>query len=311
MIRWLRRLAVAWVVWRLIGPEPRPRFSPNQEHPLRIPGRSVFVGDYEYFVREAGPGDGPVLVLIHGWASDSVLNWYAMIPRLAERFHVVAIDQRNTGKSDHPRGPYDLVDVADEFAGVISAMELGRVHVAGYSMGGMIAQELVHRHPYLVDKLVLGGTAADVTPTRLDAVSYRATLWLGRVWDRISTAEFSAVRQRYLHRVGAVDRRHARWMWELYMSRDVNLYYEGGFAIGRFDSRDWIRRIQVPVLVVIPTEDQLVRPSFQYDLAARIPDVEVVELAGAKHESVLTHAERFATEITRFLEDPPPSPSPA
>ena len=303
MIRWLRRLAFLYILWRWLGPEPRPRFSAPQEHPLRWPGRSVFIGDRELFVRESGSPESPPVVLIHGWATDSLFNWYKIIPRLAERFHVIAVDQRNSGKSDYTRTRYEIADVADEIASVIGSLDLGAVPIVGYSMGGMIAQEMAHRYPHLVQRMVLGGTAATVTPTPVERLRVQTLMWLGRTWDRVSKAEFSWVRQRYLLMAGAVDPKNQRWLWESYMGRDVNMYYEGGFAVARFDSRRWVRRLDVEALVVVPTADQLVDPSLQYELAELLPRSEVVELVDAKHESVLTHSAEFAQAIIEFLGD--------
>ncbi|MFQ5967971.1 MAG: alpha/beta fold hydrolase [Acidimicrobiia bacterium] len=303
MIRLIRWLAFGYILWRWLGPEPKPQFSVPQEHPLRLPGRSVFVGDRELFVRESGPPDAPPLVLIHGWATDTLFNWYKIIPLLSDRFHVIAIDQRNSGKSDYTRARYDIADVADEIAALLGMLDVGRVPLVGYSMGGMIAQEIAHRYPHLVEKLVLGGTAATVTPTTADQLKMWSLLWLGRTWDRVSKAEFSWVRQRYLTRVGAVAPVHERWVWDSYLGRDVNLYYEGGFAVARFDSRSWVGRLSVEALIVIPTEDQLVDPSLQFELASLLKHAEVLELEGARHESVLTHAEPFAEAIVEYLGD--------
>ena len=50
MRRWIGRALLAWLGWRLFGPEPQPKTDGAQEHPLRLPGRTVFVGDRECFV---------------------------------------------------------------------------------------------------------------------------------------------------------------------------------------------------------------------------------------------------------------------
>ena len=301
MRRWLARAGLGYVLWRWLGPEPRPRFPIRQEHPLRLAGRSVFVGDRELFVREAGPEDGPALVLIHGWATNSLFNWYKIIPLLSDRYRLFAIDQRNSGKSDLVRARYDIAEVADEIAGAIAALGLTSVAVVGFSMGGMIAQELVRRHPHLVMRLVLGGTAACIAPSLDKRIELWVLLWLGRLWDRISRYEFSWIRQSYLRDVGAIEPHHERWAWDTYMGRDVNLYYEGGFAAARFDSRDWVRRIELETLVIIPTKDQLILPERQYELLDLLPNARLVEIKGGRHESVLTHPEHFAAAIDEFL----------
>ncbi|MDH3397844.1 MAG: alpha/beta fold hydrolase, partial [Acidimicrobiia bacterium] len=126
MSKFWKRVLIAAALWRLFGPETGPRYPPKQEHPLRIPGRTVFVGDREFFLREAGPLDGPPLVLIHGLGNNSLENWYELIKRLQHRYRVVAVDMRNHGKSDKPRQRFEIGQMADEVAGMMDAAGIDR-----------------------------------------------------------------------------------------------------------------------------------------------------------------------------------------
>jgi pimeloyl-ACP methyl ester carboxylesterase len=296
VIRWT---VVAWMAWRLVGPEILPHFEGRQEHPWRVPGRSVFVGQREFFVREMGPEDGPPLLLIHGWAYDSVGTWHEVAPLLAERRRVIAVDQRNHGRSDWIRGPYSIEDVADEVAGVMDALGISRADVAGYSMGGMVAQAMARRHPGKVARVVLAATAACAIPERRLAV--RLAFVAGRAIARVSKTEGALVTRRYLLDVGVLEKRFSRWQWQEALRRDPTLYYEAGAAVWRFDSRSWIGRIEAPALVIINTDDQVLSPRYQYDLAARIEGAEVVEMQGSRHEGIWTRAGEYAAAINRFL----------
>jgi pimeloyl-ACP methyl ester carboxylesterase len=300
-MRSLRRLGFAWLIWRVFGPEPIPAFPPGQVHPMRIPGRSVFVGDREFFVREVGDVDAPVLVLVHGWGDHTQIIWHRLIPVLRDRLRVVAIDLRSHGRSAAGRGSFDVRDLADDVAGVMDALGLGSVAVFGYSLGGMIAQELVHRHPAKVSRLILGGTwAGGQAPARRMLLS---VVWtLGRAFDRISRVEASAIKHAYLVRSGVVGPEHSRWLWDELMDRDPDLYWQAGFAALRFDARDLVGRLVVPALVVIPTEDQLVPVAAQYDLVGRLADPELLEVSGARHELPITHAAQLGAAIERFVE---------
>ncbi|MGH8926009.1 MAG: hypothetical protein ACRDWA_15440, partial [Acidimicrobiia bacterium] len=65
-MRWFRWCLAVAALWRLFGPVlPLPWPRP-QQHPWRVPARTMFVGDRELSVREVGPADGPPVVLIHG-----------------------------------------------------------------------------------------------------------------------------------------------------------------------------------------------------------------------------------------------------
>jgi 3-oxoadipate enol-lactonase len=104
---------------------------------------------------EAGSGD-PVL-LIMGLGMNAT-GWWRTIPLLAERYRVLAFDNRGVGRSDRPSGPYSVPQLADDAVAILDAADEQRAHVYGISLGGMIAQEVVLRHPERVRGLVLGAT---------------------------------------------------------------------------------------------------------------------------------------------------------
>ncbi len=305
MRRLLARLGLAWLGWLLfllLRRERVPRFDQPQSHPLRLPGRTVFVDDLEVFFREAGPPDAPPVLLIHGWGDHSLVVFHRIIPRLSDRFRVIAPDNRNTGKTDVVRGPFEIADVADEMAGLIETLGLGAVDVVGYSMGGMVAEELARRRPDLVRRLVLAGTAS--TPPNLGGIAQRVApvaIAVVRAAERLTRTFHTAGRTSWLVRQGAVAPEHRRWAWTQHASRDPDLYWEAGAAVARWDSSEWIGDLAIPVLVIINTADEVLATRAQYELAARIPDARVVEVVGAHHAGPLTHADVYADAIASFL----------
>lgn len=301
-MRLLKWVGLGWLAWRFLGPETKPKSRVAQEHPLRLPGRTVFVGDREFFVRETGPADAPVLVLVHGWGDHGLVVFHRMIPDLAAHHRVITIDNRNTGKSDSIRERYTIADVADDIAGVLGVLGVAEADVFGFSMGGMIAQELTRRHPGLVRRLILSGTAASEPGIGTGrAQTIRLLAPLARGLERFSRSEHSWVRTKYLVRQGAVAPEHEEWAWTQHMARDVELHWLAGSAIGRFDGRNAARKIEVPVMIMITTDDQLMPPAAQYELAALLPNPVVVELVDARHEAPLTHWDRYVKEIRSFL----------
>ncbi len=287
------------VLWRLLGPTPWPRFRPPQETPWRLAGRTVFVGDTEFLVREAGPEDGDPVVLIHGLGGSSLSEWYRVGPKLAASRRVILIDHRNHGLAPLHFERYEIDDVADDYAAVLDRIGVGTISVVGYSMGGAIAQALAHRHPGRVEKLVLIATMA---------FHPRGHRWVRRIgalftraWERLFGVGAAAVRAGYLVTTGAVDTRHARFVWYETHRRNPEAGAQATLALLRFDSRPWIGKLDNPTLVMIPTRDQLVPPSWQYELAGSIPRARTVEIEGAAHEVVWTHPERIVDELEAFL----------
>ena len=299
MGRLATRAAGLWVLWRLVAPRSGPRFRAVQERPAGPPGRTVVAGRHEFFVREAGPPAAPSVLLIHGWAFDSMAAWHRVLPLLAERLRVTAIDLRGHGKSDRIRGRCEVEDLADDVAAALDALGLGRVAVVGYSLGGMVAQALARRHPGRVERLVLAATAAAPLPWSRPAAF--GLLVAARALARFDPTALPRVLHGYLLRRGAVPPEHSAWLWETLLDRDADLHHEAGFAMARFDSRPWLGRLRLPVLCLIPTRDQLIAPSRQRATAALLPEARAVEIEGARHEAVFTHPDEVAAAVLTFV----------
>ncbi|GAA0928587.1 alpha/beta hydrolase [Kribbella koreensis] len=99
-------------------------------------------------------GDGPPLLLIHGWPE----NWYAwrfLMPALARDFTVVAVDQRGIGLSEKTAGGYDSATLAADLAALMTRLGHQRFAVAGHDTGYIIGYALAADHRDRVDRLVV------------------------------------------------------------------------------------------------------------------------------------------------------------
>ena len=135
--------------------DSNPSSNHHNEHPLRVPGRTVFVGDDEFLVREMGADEGVPILLIHGLAGSSLTEWYQVAPKLAVDRRVILIDHRGHGLSAPGDRRFEVEDDLDDIAGVLDNLGVAEVDLVGYSMGGIIAQAFAQRHPGRVRKLVL------------------------------------------------------------------------------------------------------------------------------------------------------------
>jgi pimeloyl-ACP methyl ester carboxylesterase len=107
-------------------------------------------------------GEGPSVVLVHGFASDRVQNWRApgWYDTLAGAgYRVVAMDCRGHGESDKPHDPafYSHALMAEDVVAVMEAAGAGPAFLMGYSMGGFISMHVLMDHPDLLRKVVIGG----------------------------------------------------------------------------------------------------------------------------------------------------------
>lgn len=99
-------------------------------------------------------GEGYPVVLIHGFGLHKEF-WIAQISELEKYFEVIALDNRGSGKSDHPKEPYKLENLADDVKCLLDVLGIQKAHIIGWATGAMIAQYLVLLYPMCVNKLIL------------------------------------------------------------------------------------------------------------------------------------------------------------
>ena len=124
-------------------------------------------------------GGGPPLLLVPGWPQ----NWYTwreMMPVLAEKFTVVAVDPRGAGLSGRARSGYDTATLAADLVGLMGALGHRRFAVAGHDVGMWTAYALAADHPEMVERLVVAEAAIpglSVSPPLLGPGQVNDRLW--------------------------------------------------------------------------------------------------------------------------------------
>jgi pimeloyl-ACP methyl ester carboxylesterase len=100
-------------------------------------------------------GDGPPLLLVHGWPQ----NWYqyrALMPALARDYTVIAVDQRGMGLTEKPKGGYESATLANDLVALMEELGYERFAVVGLDTGMVISYALAADHPERVARLVVG-----------------------------------------------------------------------------------------------------------------------------------------------------------
>jgi pimeloyl-ACP methyl ester carboxylesterase len=269
------------------------------------PGRVVEVdGRGEMFVRErpaAEPG-APTILLLHGWTASADLNWFRVYDTIGPHARIIAVDHRGHGRGLRTTERFSLEDAADDAAALLRQLGAAPATVVGYSMGGPISMLLWHRHPEVVNGLVLEATALE----------WRATARERFVWRFMGAVEFVLRSGRPR---GLLDRGLRRavkaspdieplvpWLKGELRRGDPEALADAGRALGRYDARPFAGTIDVPTAVVVTTKDRLVRPVKQRQLAAAIPGATTFAIA-ADHDACLVRADEFRRVTAAALED--------
>ena len=161
-------------------------------------------------------------------------------------------------------------------------------------MGGTIAQLLWRRHELRVRGIVLCSTSSHFADLRQERLSFFGLTGLA-VLSRLTRPQTRSwlTEQFYLQRKSAG---LSEWAIQQIASHDWRHVLEAGKAIGSFESRDWLPRLEAPASVVITTQDNVVAPDRQRELYQLLQDVEVFEVNGG-HNSVFASKEIFVPTL--------------
>jgi pimeloyl-ACP methyl ester carboxylesterase len=261
----------------------------------------VRVGDIEMFYQQMGPADGEALILIMGWGGDHTA-WAFQVPAFASRYRVVLFDNRGAGQTDQPDIPYTIPGMAADTVALLDALGIGRAHVHGMSMGGMIAQEVALGHAERVLTLGLHCTLPHTDPFltfRGDGMLRVRAHEDREAFGRMMLAWVLSPRT-VVEKPALVDLLVQRTVENPYPTSLVGLARQAE-AIRRWSSLDGLSGIRVPTLITTGADDIMVPPDRSRALAARLPHAELVVIPDAGHLHPVEQPEAFNQAVLAFL----------
>jgi 3-oxoadipate enol-lactonase len=226
----------------------------------------IAVNDIELYYESHG--SGAPLVMLGGLGLD-VSEMGALAGPLAAWFRVIAVDNRGTGRSAKPAGPYSIEQMAADAAALMDRLDLARAHLLGISMGGRIAMALALARPERVDRLVLIATSPRAAGAR----------WLIRAWMRVADLPVLRGQQR--------QPRHA-----------MQAQFD---ATTRFDCTDRLGQISALTLIVHGRSDHLAPLALAEQMHSLIPGSRLVLIRGGHLAPLVTQHQRVVSEVSAFL----------
>lgn len=220
--------------------------------------------------------------------------WKPQVPAFKDHYKLIRFDNRGAGKSDKPRGPYSIKTMTEDTIGLMDYLGIDKAIILGLSMGGMIAQEIAINYPQRVIKLVLCGTYASRDRDNgltAEAEKLNGLPNLKRLSVFLSLCFSSPFR---------------RLFYFILLSLTINkTKIQGieaqGVACGNHNALERLHFIKAPTLVIVGTNDRMVRPSSSKVLASKIAQAKLVEITNGSHTINMEMTKAFNTEVLNFL----------
>ncbi|MEA3114607.1 MAG: (E)-2-((N-methylformamido)methylene)succinate hydrolase [Caballeronia sp.] len=237
------------------------------------------------------------LVCIHGVGS-SLDAWEGVAAKLGDTFRILTLDLRGHGRSSLIKGRYEIDDFVGDVLALADHAGFEKFDLAGFSLGGLIAQRLALTYARRLSKLVLLATVAGRMPEERERVAARlAALQSG---DRGSHYDASVSRwltegfqQRHPELVARMRQRNAE--------NDPDCYAAAYRVLAQTDFGGLIDQISVPTLIATGEEDQGSNPRMAHFMHERIPGSQLEILPGLRHSILIEAPDLVAALMRRFL----------
>lgn len=269
--------------------------------------------DCDIFVKELG--DGPPVVLIHGWPL-SADSWDDVGLKIAEAgFRVIAYDRRGFGRSEQTFDGYDYDTFADDLDAVIDQCEADGAAIVGFSMGGGEVARYLSRHGS--SKVSRAALISSVVPFLLKTDDNPDGAPQKTFYDMIAgitddRAGFMQDFAKNFFGVGIFSKPVSQgvldWFFQMAMQAGLKGTLDCVRAFSSTDFRADCAAFDVPTLILHGTDDAIVPIDISARKAAKlIPAAELIEYPGGPHGLLATHKDQVAADLISFLRDEPAS----
>ena len=243
-------------------------------------------------------GDGPAVVLLHGYVGDGAVTWQRQLAALSDEFRLIAWDAPGAGASTDPPEPFGMAGYADCLAGFIAAVGVEAPHLVGLSFGGALALTVAARHPGLARSLVVvsgyagwgGSLPPGVVDQRLAQALALSALTADEFVDALLPTMFATAPA-----AGDVDR----------FAASMRAFHPAGFrAMARAsaeDLRGLLASIDVPTLLVYGDQDVRAPLPVAEHLHSAIAGSELTVLPGLGHVCNLERPDEFNATLRTWL----------
>ena len=260
-----------------------------------IPTTGKFVTVFGARIHYVDVGAGPTVILLHGLADD-VGVWGSVMPALAAKHRVIALDQVGFGRSDKPLLNYRVSTFVDFLDGFLNELKIKRASLVGNSLGGWVAADFALKHPDRIERLVLS-----------DAAGYAA---LAKTMDPRALNALRLASREDIRYLGPLTFRDKRFYEDVDLAFKQRVTTGDNYTVNQLldsmirgedvlDGR--LGSIHKPTLVVWGREDKLIPLNFAARFNKEINASQLRIIDGCGHMPHVECAEKFNHALLQFL----------
>jgi pimeloyl-ACP methyl ester carboxylesterase len=251
-------------------------------------------------------GEGQHLVLVHGFGT-KYQGWVYQISYFKEKMKVIALDNRGVGKSSRPDYLYTIDMFVEDIKALLDHLDVGeKIHLCGISLGGMIVQNFAIKYPDVVKTLILCATSAYYLPGPLMesfelirelSIEEQVEALLPFIYSRVFNKKLKEDRKLFdsikMDSLFITPMRNPT-RFQDYMNQANSMYTH--------DTRDFLKSIKIPTLIIGAQKDRLIPPLHQEFLHEHIEGSELVIFKGCGHAFTIEEPEKVNNLIWNFIE---------
>ncbi|WP_419961745.1 alpha/beta fold hydrolase [Psychrobacillus sp. BM2] len=273
-----------------------------------IPTESTFIeaNGTRFAYRKFGAETGtPVVFLVH--FRGTMENWDPnMVAPIAKERPVILFDNKGVGETNG-QTPETISEMAQDAATFIKALDLNKVDLLGFSIGGMVAQELALQEGDLIRRIIIAGSSPEAGVNPEPVIFERMKRHGGNVDNAIDNFMFFFYKSTETSKSAGMDSLQRIMSQKQFESSDqvqaAQLNAVAKWAQPKPDQDyDWLKNIPHPALVTNGIEDVMVPTKNSFILSEKLPNAQLIIYPDSGHGHLFQFPELFAENVNSFLD---------
>ncbi|UPL02384.1 hypothetical protein LCI18_013318 [Fusarium solani-melongenae] len=270
---------------------------------IRHPNGQTTSYFYDSFVDPWRPSE--TILIQHGFARTAD-HFYHWVPALARRYNVIRRDLRGHGGSSFPTdqdGSYDYstATILEEIKDTLDQLKIGKVHFVGESTSGMLAEIFAATYPDRIHSVIICSSPTHLPQAAQKFLAFGKPSWPAacRELGSLGWAEQLAASS---GTVSSSDPDYVKWWIDKVAVSDGEGLASYAEFLCKLDSRPYLSRIKVPMLILCSTNSAMVTVESMRELATQVPTARLEAIEAKGHEIYAEVADKCLDKVSEFLE---------